>query len=66
MSAIHDERCREKTARGNIFRHKKGAQHAASMKRRETGLDIRHFRCRSCGWYHIGKPSASRRLHEQV
>lgn len=46
--------CREKTARGNVYRSYRTAHRIAVRVSRRTGGFIIAFECKACGRWHVG------------
>lgn len=64
VKSMNHFKCREKTARGNVFHSKAKANHFARMcysSRNYTrnpvpeGRKIRAYKCPCCPFYHVGK-----------
>ncbi len=53
------EHCREKTARGNIFKCKAVAKNLDSRIKKDGSPHVRAYRCPICGYYHVGKPGSA-------
>ena len=55
MPVTHSKKCRDKTAKGNVFRTLSFAKKQAKRMVLQTGLFVAAYKCHRCGLFHIGK-----------
>jgi hypothetical protein len=55
VRAYYAERCRQKRLTCNAFTDRKKAKRIASTMSKQHGTPFTAYRCRGCGFYHIGR-----------
>lgn len=49
--------CKTKTEKGNTFKTEREAESVAADMRWRTESSVEHFKCSTCGLWHVGKPT---------
>lgn len=52
---VQQDRCKEKTAKGNVYQTMEFAKKIAKQMSKRTGEKIEAFRCEICRLHHVGK-----------